>query len=84
MFISVAGIYRDGRVELIEQPTDVDEGTQVIVTFVKSSEIDLAPQGIDRAQAEILRANLATFEDWNTSEMSIYDNYEAAKADQAQ
>jgi hypothetical protein len=80
MLNSVEGIYRSGRVELIEQPTDVTEGTRVIVTFIKSDEIDLASQGINEAQAEILRANLATFADgWDNPEMSIYDNYDAAK-----
>ncbi|HEY9700299.1 MAG TPA: hypothetical protein V6D10_23800 [Trichocoleus sp.] len=81
MLTSVEGIYRNGRVELIEQPTDVYEGARVIVTFVRSDEIDLASQGIDREQAEILRESLATFaEDWDSSEMSIYNNYDAAKA----
>jgi len=81
MLTSVEGIYRNGRVELIEQPTDVYEGTRVIVTFVQSDAIDLAFQGIDREQAEVLRANLATFaEDWDSPEMSIYTNYDAVKA----
>lgn len=56
-------------------------GTQVIMNFISSDEIDLASQGIDKAQAEVLRASLATFaDDWNSPEMSIYDNYDAAKA----
>jgi hypothetical protein len=42
---------------------------------------NLASQGIDREQAKTLRASLATFsEDWNSPEMSVYDNYDAAKA----
>lgn len=42
---------------------------------------DLVPQGIDREQAAILRENLATFaDDWNSPEMDIYDDYDAAKA----
>ncbi|MEH2010599.1 hypothetical protein [Nostoc sp.] len=74
MLISVEGTYRNGRVELTEQPTDVDEGTRVIVTFIRSDEIDLASQGINEAQAEILRSHLATFaDDWDSPEMSIYD-----------
>ena len=81
MLTSVEGIYRNGRVEFIEQPTDVHEGARVIVTFVESGAIDLISQGIDREQAEVLRANLATFaEDWESPEMSIYNNYDAAKA----
>ncbi|MEH1815192.1 MAG: hypothetical protein V7K26_33235 [Nostoc sp.] len=77
---SVEGTYRNGRVELTEQPTDIDEGTRVIVTFMKSDEINLASQGINKAHAEILRSHLATFaDDWDSQEMSIYDNYDAAK-----
>ncbi|MEH2355830.1 hypothetical protein [Nostoc sp.] len=80
MLTSVEGTYRNGRVELTKQPTDIDEGTRVIVTFMKSDEIDLASQGINKAQAEILRSHLATFaDDWDSQEMSIYDNYDAAK-----
>lgn len=82
MLNSVEGIYRNGRVELAEHPNNVNEGARVIVTFIESNEIDLTAQGIDRAQAETLRANLATFaEDWDSPEMSIYDNYDAAKLD---
>ena len=77
---SVEGTYRNGRVELTEQPTDVHEGTRVIVTFIRSISFDLASQGINEAQAEILRSHLTTFaDDWDSQEMSIYDNYDAAK-----
>jgi hypothetical protein len=75
MLTSVEGVYRDGRVELIENPSDVPEGTLAIVTFMRSDDIDLKSQDIDREQAEALRTSLATFsEDWNSPEMSIYDN----------
>lgn len=81
MLTSVEGIYRDGRIELKETPSDVPEGTSVIVTFVRSGDIDLQSRGIDKAQAEALRASLSTFvEDWDSPEMSIYDNYDTAKA----
>jgi hypothetical protein len=81
MLTSIEGVYRNGRVELIEDPSDVPEGTEVIVTFVKSNDINLEAQGIDKEQAQSLRASLATFsDDWNSPEMSIYDNYDAAKA----
>jgi hypothetical protein len=81
MLISVEGVYRNGCVELTEDPNNIPEGTLVIVTFVKSNEIDLESQGINREQAEVLRANFATFsEDWDSLEMGIYDNYDAAKA----
>jgi hypothetical protein len=81
MLTSIEGVYRNGHVELTEHFSDVREGARVIVTFIESSTIDLAAQGIDPKQAELLRTNLATFaEDWNSPEMSIYDNYDATKA----
>ena len=81
MLISVEGVYRNGRVELTESPSNVPEGTCVIVTFVGTNDVDLASQGIDREQAEVLRSSLTTFsDDWDSPEMSIYDNYDAAKA----
>jgi hypothetical protein len=83
MLTSVEGIYRNGRLELTENPHNMPEGTLVIVTFVRANDnsIDLTSQGIDREQAESLRTSLATFsEDWDSPEMSIYDNYDSAKA----
>ncbi|MGK7898487.1 MAG: hypothetical protein AB4372_33945 [Xenococcus sp. (in: cyanobacteria)] len=75
MLTSVEGVYRNGRVELTEQPKNIPEGTSVIVTFVSSNDIDLASQGIGREQAKILRESLATFSDyWDSDEMSIYDD----------
>ncbi len=47
---------------------------------MKSDDIDLKTQGIDREQAKALSAGLSTFsDDWDSPEMSIYDNYDAAK-----
>jgi hypothetical protein len=81
MLTSVEGVYRNGHVELTENPNNMPEGTFVIVTFVRTNDIDLASQGLDQEQAEALRASLATFsDDWDSPEMSIYDNYDAAKA----
>ncbi len=81
MLTTVAGIYRDGKVELGERPGEVGDGTEVLVTFLEPHAIDLRALGIDEAQAEELRARLATFaEDWDSPEMAIYDNYDAAKA----
>jgi hypothetical protein len=81
MLTSVEGVYRNGHIELTEHSNDLREGARVIVTLIESSSIDLATQGINPEQAEILRTNLATFaEDWNSPEMSIYDDYDASKA----
>jgi len=81
MLKSVAGVYRDGKIELAEAPGNVPEETRVIVTFLESGPIDLRMRGIDEAQAADLRARLKTFtEDWDSPEMDVYDNYDAAKA----
>jgi hypothetical protein len=81
MLVSVQGVYRHGKIELIEQPSNIRDETRVVVTFLESGSIDLQTRGIDEEQAADLRARLATFaEDWDSPEMSIYDNYDAAKA----
>jgi hypothetical protein len=78
---TVEGIYRDGRIELKSLPSNVTNEAKVIVTFVDADVVELAAHGIDRAQAEVLRNNLTTFaDDWNSPEMNIYDNYDAAKS----
>jgi len=42
---------------------------------------DLRQRGIDEAQAAELRVQLGTFaEEWNSADMAIYDDYDAAKA----
>ena len=57
------------------------EDTQVIVTFLNENEVDLRAHGIDEEQAAELGVCLASFaEDWNSPEMDIYDNYDAAKS----
>lgn len=74
----------------IANPTVAKGGAEVVVYGngfrfkTKSSDsldLDLESQGIDREQAQVLRTSLATFsEDWDSPEMSIYDDYDAAKA----
>ena len=49
------GIYREGKVELLETPDHVDEA-RVMVTFVEEGSVDLALRGIDESQAANLRA----------------------------
>lgn len=81
MFISVEGIYRNGKVELKEAPASLNDEMRVIVIFLSPNCIDLRARGIYEAQAADLRARLATFaEDWDSPEMDIYDNYDAAKS----
>ena len=80
MLTAIQGIYRDGKIQLTEVPHNVRDDTPVIVTFLTSGNIDLSARGIDEAQAANLRARLTTFaEEWDSPEMDIYDNYDAAK-----
>jgi hypothetical protein len=75
MYQSVEGIYRDGKVELLET-TDCLEGTKVIVTFIKAStgSVDLSERGLTPEQAANLRARLQSFaEDWESLSMDAYD-----------
>ncbi|SPF31338.1 conserved hypothetical protein [Candidatus Sulfopaludibacter sp. SbA4] len=74
MVKSVEGVYRNGKVELIEPLTEA-EGSRVIVTWVQpAASIDLRERGIDESQAADLRRRLAPFaEDWDRPEMAAYD-----------
>ncbi len=81
MLTTVAGIYRDGRVELNEKPCNAQDGARVFVTFMGASESDLRAHGIDERQAADIRASFATFaEDWDAPDMEIYDRYDAVKS----
>jgi len=81
MLKSVEGVYRDGKIELTEFPEDVRNDTRVIVTFLETGHIDRRARGIDQTQAAALRAPLGTFaEEWNSPDLALYDNYDAAKA----
>ena len=80
MFTSVEGVYRKGRIELSEKPSNLPQEARVIVTFLDAAEIDLRRCGIDEKEAAELRARLSTFaEDWDSPEMKGYDDYDAAK-----
>jgi hypothetical protein len=74
MVKSVEGVYRNGRVDLVE-PLDEAEGSRVIVTWVGSPRpIDLREKGIDESQAADLRRRLSPFaEDGDRPEMAVYD-----------
>ena len=74
MVKSVEGVYRNGKVELME-PIAEAEGSRVIVTWVQpASSVDLRGRGINESQAADLRRRLAPFaEDWERPEMNAYD-----------
>ena len=71
--ITVEGIFRNGHVELLQQPAAQCE-SRVLVTFLESKEIDLRERGISEEQAADLRSRLKTFaEDWDRPELDVYD-----------
>ena len=69
MLKSVEGVYRDGRIELLE-PAPADAEGHVIVTFLPAKVVDLAERGIDEKHASDLRRRLgAIAADWDSPEM---------------
>ncbi len=79
MLKSIEGIYRDGKIELTEIPTDIVGEARVIVTFLNSGYINLQDRNIGEEQAADLRVRLSTFaEDWDNPEMDNYNDYDAA------
>jgi hypothetical protein len=82
MLTSIEGVYRHGQIELAEIPLSVGDETRVIVTFLESNAIDLRSRGIDERRAADLRARYEVFaEDWDSPEMSVYDNYVTPKTE---
>ncbi len=81
MLITIQGIYRDGKIQLAEIPPGVQDDTAVIVTFLTDGDINLSSRKTDEVQAANLRTRMAAFsEEWNSPEMDIYDDYDAAKS----
>ena len=69
MLTTIAGTFRDGRVELSETPKGIAEA-KVLVTFLPNG---AAPQ-LSREQLADLRHRFQAFaEDWERPEMDIYD-----------
>jgi hypothetical protein len=81
MITTLEGVYRNGHVELLETPVDLEEA-RVFVTFVPPSPTKARPDGpdvladlgIDEAHAIDLRHRLKTFvADWDLPEMDVYN-----------
>ena len=80
MLKTLEGVYRNGKIEFVEQPGDIADETRVLVTILQSPVIDLAACGVDQVQAADLRGRFAPFaEDWEQPDMDIYNDYDAAK-----
>ena len=65
MAITVAGIYKDGRIELLETPTGVREG-RVLVTLVQFNKNNTAPRYLMPGKYQTGR--MSTEEDFKIAE----------------
>jgi hypothetical protein len=73
MLKSIEGIYREGKIELLETPPANIAG-KVIVTFLADGTVNLAERGIDEQQAANLLHRLKGIaDDWDRPEMDVYD-----------
>jgi hypothetical protein len=77
--LTVEGIYKDGKIELLESVSEIKQA-KVLVTFLENNDIDLGALGISEAQAAELREKFAAFEDWNDPALDVYNDYDNAKA----
>ena len=79
MIQTVEGIFRKGKVELLEVPEDIHE-SRVIVTFLPGA---IGPDGgssFTPEEVAELRGKLAAWdEDWNAPGMEAYDDYETRR-----
>ncbi len=77
--LTVEGIYKGGKIELLETVSKVKQ-SKVLITFLESSDIDLRTLGISQEEASELREKFATFEDWNDPALDVYNDYDNAKS----
>jgi len=77
--LTIEGIYKDGRIELLENVSQVKQ-SKVLITFLETSDVDLQTLGINEAEAGKLREKFAAFEDWNDSALDVYKDYDRAKS----
>jgi hypothetical protein len=76
MLKAVEGIYRDGKVELLETPDDVEEARVVVMFLPVRRAVDLRDRGFTEEEIIDLRSRLSAFaEDWERPEMDVYDAY---------
>jgi hypothetical protein len=81
MLTTVQGVYKNGKVELSESPSTAADGSPVLVTFLRTGDVDLQAVGISKKQAAELRSSLGGFAvDWEAPEMGIYDDYDSARS----
>ncbi len=77
--LTVEGIYKDGRIELLDTVSEVKQA-RVLITFLETRDIELKTLGIGEKEAKELREKFATFEDWNDPALDVYNDYDNAKS----
>lgn len=77
--LTVEGIYKDGKIELLESVTKIGQA-KVLVTFLENNDIELKTLGIGEKEAGELREKFASFEDWNDPALDVYNDYDNAKS----
>jgi hypothetical protein len=74
MLKAVQGVYRDGKVELLETPPGVKEA-KVVVTFLPVKGESRVDPPLTDEEIDDLRFKLAAWEeDWNAPGMEVYDD----------
>lgn len=77
--LTIEGIYKDGKIELLETVSEITQ-SKVLVTFLDGNDVDLKTLGIDQKEASELREKFASFEDWSDPALDIYNDYDNAKS----
>lgn len=79
MIQTLEGVFRNGKVELLDQPEDVMEA-RVIVTFLPNRNGSEGAPTFTPEEVADLRGKLAAWEeDWNAPGMEAYDDYESRR-----
>ena len=79
MIQTLEGIFRNGKIELLEVPQNIDEA-RVIVTFLPAVAGPVGGPPFSPEEVTDLRGKLAAWEeDWNAPGMEAYDDYETRR-----
>jgi hypothetical protein len=79
MIQTVEGVFRNGKIELLEEPKNIHEA-RVIVTFLSDVMAPVGGPSFTSEEVADLRGKLAAWdEDWNAPGMEAYDDYETRR-----
>lgn len=79
MIQTVEGLFRNGKVELLQEPDNISEA-RVIVTFLPDHIRSAGAPTFTPEEVAELRGKLAAWEeDWNAPGMEAYDDYETRR-----